>query len=194
MNGQIYSYGYQPADSTGGTLLSQPINTATSGNTDLRVPFIGYSPNSVFWHAIGGSGQPYNVYDFSGSVGSIYYSANDFITNPIVPLAAGFTPQSATQPGNPGATPPILSLNVNAFAIPQLQPGQMGDPPCGPTATGTIFCDTVENTFSNGGRDIFRGPMQPRLNFSIVKLTKLTERFHAPLRRAVLQHLQPSQL
>jgi hypothetical protein len=53
VNGQIYSYGYQPADSTGGTLLSPPFNTATGGNTDLRVLFIGYGPNSVFWRAIG---------------------------------------------------------------------------------------------------------------------------------------------
>ena len=274
VNGEIYSYGYQPADSTGGTLLSEPFNTATGGNTDLRVPFIGYSPNSVFWEATGisiynalllnarkqmshgfminasytwshtldefsglglfyngnnpldprssyatsdfdrpqvftlqfayqfphwnpstswlsvlingwgfsglgtfESGQPYNVYDFSGSAGSIYYSANDFITNPIVPLAPGFTPYSAQQPGNPGATPPISSLKVNAFTIPQLQPGQDGVPPCGLTTTGTTFCDTVENTFSNGGRNIFRGPFQSRLDFSMVKLTKLTERF-----------------
>jgi len=28
------------------------------------------------------SGQPYNVYDFSGSVGGQYYSANDFIHQP----------------------------------------------------------------------------------------------------------------
>jgi hypothetical protein len=54
------------------------------------------------------SGQPYTTmcYDFSGSVGSIYYSANDFITNPIVPLAPGFTPQSATQPGIPARRRP----------------------------------------------------------------------------------------
>jgi hypothetical protein len=52
------------------------------------------------------SGQPYNVYDFSGSVGSLYYSANDFITNPVVPLAPGFNPITAQTHGNPGATPP----------------------------------------------------------------------------------------
>jgi hypothetical protein len=52
----------------------------------------------------------------------------------------------------------------------------MGVPPCGPTTTGTTFCNTVENTFSNGGRNIFRGPLQSRLDFSVVKLTKLTER------------------
>jgi len=282
VNGQTNSYGYQPLDHNDpncnnnppncGTLLSEPFNTSTGGNTDLRVPYIGFNPNSVFWTANGisnynalqagvtkrlshglqitgsytwshtldeqsglglffngndplkprtsyassdfdrthvatfsylyelpafahggslrtklvngwgisgllvfESGQPYNVYDFSGSVGSLYYSANDFITNPIVPLAPGFTPQSAQQHGTPGLTP---SLNPNAFAIPQLLPGQDGVPPCGPTTTGfETFCDTVENTFSSGGRNIFRGPFQSRVDFSILKETKLTERF-----------------
>jgi hypothetical protein len=284
VNGQTSSYGFQPGDPndpscTGinagnpcPTLLSEPYNTSTGGNTDLRVPYIGFNPNSVFWTANGisnynalqagvtkrlshglqitgsytwshtldeqsglglfyngndplhprssyassdfdrthvatfsylyqlpelvhgdklrgkfvngwgisglmvfESGQPYNVYDFSGSVGSLYYSANDFITNPIVPLAPGFTPQTAVQHGTPGVSP---SLNPNAFAIPQLSPGQDGVPPCGPTTTGfETFCDTVENTFSNGGRNIFRGPFQSRVDFSVLKETKLSERF-----------------
>lgn len=275
VNGQIYSYGYQPVDAAGGTLLAEQIQTSTGGNTDLRVPYIGFSPNSVFWTAnaisnynalqvgvnkrmkyglqlngsytwshsldeqsglglfyngnnpleprssyassdfdrthvftlqylyefpqfksgkslaskfIDGwglsglmvfeSGQPYNVYDFSGSVGSIYYSANDFITNPIVNLASGQTVESATQQGHPGATPPVPSLKPSAFAIPQLQPGQEGVPPCGATTDGSIFCDTVENTFSSGGRNIFRGPFQARVDFSILKQTKLNERLN----------------
>ncbi len=41
------------------------------------------------------SGQPYSVIDYSGAVGSIFYSINDGITNPIVPLAPGCTPQNA---------------------------------------------------------------------------------------------------
>ncbi len=41
------------------------------------------------------SGQPYSVIDFTGSVGSIYYSTNNGITNPIVPLAPGCTPKTA---------------------------------------------------------------------------------------------------
>ena len=32
------------------------------------------------------SGQPYSVIDYSGAVGSIFYSIYDGITNPIVPL------------------------------------------------------------------------------------------------------------
>ncbi len=41
------------------------------------------------------SGQPYSVIDYSGAVGSIYYSIYDGITNPIVPLGNGCTPKSA---------------------------------------------------------------------------------------------------
>src|SRR6202022_2023579 len=53
-NGKIYPYGCQVQDNNGNPLLSsEPFNTSTGGNTDLRVPFIGYSPNSVFWTAEG---------------------------------------------------------------------------------------------------------------------------------------------
>jgi len=68
INGQIYSYGYTPFDHndptypncTNGppnppsaTLLTEPLNTSTGGNTDLRSPYLGFSPNSVFWTANG---------------------------------------------------------------------------------------------------------------------------------------------
>jgi hypothetical protein len=32
---------------------TEPFNTSTGGNTDLRSPYIGYSPNSVFYKAEG---------------------------------------------------------------------------------------------------------------------------------------------
>jgi hypothetical protein len=287
VNGQIYSYGYTPFDRSDPafqacqnppfppcpTLLSEPLNTSTGGNTDVRAPYIGFSPNSVFWTAnaisnynalligvnkrlkrglqltaaytwshsldeqsglglfyngnnplqpkqayassdfdrthvgslqflyelptlvrtkhftqklangwglsslmIFESGQPYNVYDFSGSVGAQYYSANDFLTNPVVPLAPGKTPESAQVHGDAAHGLPFL--DPNAFAIPQLQPGENGVPPCGPTTTGfnQNFCDRVENTFSDGRRNIFRGPSQIGINLSVLKNTKLTER------------------
>ena len=41
------------------------------------------------------SGQPYSVVDYTGSVGSIYYSTANGITNPIVPLASGCTAKQA---------------------------------------------------------------------------------------------------
>ena len=98
-------------------------------------------------------------------MGAEYYSANDFITNPVVPLAAGHTAQTAVIHGNAARGAPYL--DPNAFAIPQLQPGENGVPPCGLTTTGTTFCDTVENTFSTGGRNTFRGLWQIRADLSV---------------------------
>lgn len=61
INGQIYSYGYQATDADGGsgTQLTEQVATTigeftgADGNTALRVPFIGYNPNSNFWEAEG---------------------------------------------------------------------------------------------------------------------------------------------
>lgn len=61
INGQIYSYGYQATDANGGqgTLLTEQVGTTigeftgADGNTALRVPFVGYNPNSDFWEAEG---------------------------------------------------------------------------------------------------------------------------------------------
>jgi hypothetical protein len=41
------------------------------------------------------SGQPYSVIDYSGAVGSIFYSTFNGITNPIVPLAPGCNRKNA---------------------------------------------------------------------------------------------------
>ena len=283
VNGQIYSYGYNATDASGNTLLSEPYSTSTGGNTDLRAPYIGYSPNSVEWTTAGWShydallvsvhqqashgleyqfsytwshsldassgfglfyngndprnlasgyassdydrthvtsfsfnyqipeyrsgshllhavttgfglsgvvnfesGQPYNVYDFSGTIGSIFYSNNDYLTNPVLPLAPGVSAKSAltghagarVNPNAPNGTSSDLSnvaFNPTAFAYPSLQPGQSGVPPCGPTTAGTIACDTVESGFSNGYRNIFRGSFQKRADLAFFKETRLRE-------------------
>ena len=250
INGQTSSYGYN-------VVPSETISSFDGGNTDLRVPFVGFSPNSVLYEANGisnynaaqlqitkrfshgfmintsytyshsldegsalglffngnnalslgqnyansdfdrthvvsinyiyqipklaqfhgvadkllngwgiaglttfESGQPYSVIDFSGSQGSIFYGSNDFITNPIIPLAPGFTPQTAGN-GQGG-------LNPNAFAPQFLTPGQDGVP----------AGDTLESAFSNNGRNLFRGPFQKRADLSIFKDTAITERVH----------------
>jgi hypothetical protein len=267
INGQMYSYGFQVDG-----LSTETVNTSTGGNTDLRVPFIGYSPNSVFWTAegisnyhalqfsinkrlskglqvngsytwshaldegsglglfyngnnplqprsayassdfdrthvlaisylyqlpnlgrkqgvlgkiindwsLGGiavleSGQPYNVYDFSGAIASIFYSTNDFITNPTVPIASGFTNQSVQLQGTTGMDPGKPVLNAAGFTIPLLQPGQDGVPPCEKSGGKTI-CDTFESGFGSAGRNTFRGALQSRFDLSLSKLIKVTER------------------
>jgi Carboxypeptidase regulatory-like domain len=61
INGQIFSYGFQATDANGGpgVLLTEQVGTTigeftgADGNTALRVPFIGYNPNSDFWEAEG---------------------------------------------------------------------------------------------------------------------------------------------
>ena len=115
------------------------------------------------------SGQPYSVIDYSGAVGSIFYSINDGITNPIVPLAPGCTPQNALT-GATGNNPNFPALKASCFTIPILQPGDLnGAIPAG---------DSFETNFiPNGGqRNIFRQSWQKRADISIVKVTALTER------------------
>ncbi len=268
VNGEIYSYGY-PINGY------EPFNTATGGNTDLRTPYLGYSPNSVLYKAegiswynalllsvrkrlsnglqftasytwshsldeqsglglfyngndplnpksgyassdfdrthvflvnysyqlpsvvksnkflgallngwqIGGqavaeSGQPYNVYDFSGSVASIYYSANDYITNPILPLKPGVSGGQAQLQGTTGVNAGKPVLDVNAFYPSFLAPGQSGVPPCDAFAQSTGGCDTFESGYGNGGRNIFRGPFQVRFDNTLGKEFRVTERVH----------------
>src|SRR3984885_2064740 len=287
VNGQIYSYGYNAADANGNTLLSEPYNTNTGGNTDLRAPYIGYSPNSVEWSTVGWShydallvsvhqqawhgfeyqlsytwlhsfdaasgfglfyngndprnlasgyassdydrthvtsfsfnyqipayksgnhllstlttgfglsgvtifesGQPYNVYDFSGTVGSIFFSSNDFLTNPVLPLAPGVSAKQAltghsgtrvNYKGVNGVNPADVAFTPAAFTYPSLAPGQDGVPPCGPTTAGTTACENSESNFASGYRNIFRGAFQKRADLAFYKETKLSKKYRLRL-------------
>ncbi len=262
VNGQLYSYGYN-------VNAYETVSSFTGGNTDIRVPYIGYNPNSVFYEAegiswynamqvqarkrlsfglqftaaytwshsldeqsgqglfytgndplnpksayassdfdqphtfllnytyqipkftsrhgllgalvngwsIGGqwvaqSGTPYSVYDFSGSIGSIYYGLNDYITNPILPLKSGVSSGQAQLQGTMGVNAGKPVLDVNAFTIPTLAPGQMGVPPT--DASGVS--DTYESAYGDSGRNLFRAPFQFRIDQTIGKEFQITER------------------
>lgn len=117
------------------------------------------------------SGQPFGVIDYSGAVGSIFYSINDGITNPIVPLntAAGCSAQKATTGaiGNNFNSP---ALNAACFTVPVLAPGALN---------GAIPPEDVyETNFTSGQGNIFRQSWQKRADASLVKDTKLTERYN----------------
>lgn len=118
------------------------------------------------------SGQPYSVIDFSGAVGSIYYSTADGITNPIVPLAAGCSPKKAVT-GASGAWTPSggkTALDPACFTLPLLPAGGMG---------GAIpSSDPFETGFTTGQRNIFRQSPQRRADVSLVKVVNLKERYN----------------
>jgi hypothetical protein len=278
INGETYSYGYQATDAGGNALTTEPQNTYDGGNTDLRVPFIGYGINSVSYRAAGSSaydalqtqvqkrlshgvqfgisytwshsldeqsglglfyngsnplnlrsgygnsdfdrtnvtsfnyvwqipdfihshsvlakvvngfalqgisvfqsGQAYSVEDYSGAVASQYYSFNDGITNPIIPLAPGVRPSQALT-GHSGAFQDsggnaIPALNASAFIIPFVNPGQNGVPSCGLSTAGNPVCDVFETTFGQPGqRNIFRQSFQKRADVSVVKAFQVEDR------------------
>jgi Carboxypeptidase regulatory-like domain/TonB dependent receptor-like, beta-barrel len=124
------------------------------------------------------SGEPFSIVDFSGVAGGIFYSADDFVTNPILPLAPGVTPKQAMS--NSGGGGALVTgqpfVNPNSFAAPLLAPGEDGVPPC-QTITGTTVCDNFETGFGTTGRNVFRSPFQTNFDFSVFKNFKLSERF-----------------
>ncbi len=114
------------------------------------------------------SGQPYSIVDYSGAVGSIYYGVSNAITDPIVPLKPGCTPKSAVT-GQSGTRPGFPALNANCFDVPLLAPGALN---------GAIPSnDPYETNLTNRQRNIFRQPWQRRADISLLKSTKLSERF-----------------
>ena len=117
------------------------------------------------------SGQPYSVIDYTGAVGSIFYSVYDGITNPVVPLAPGCTAKSARTSysgANAYYNPNQTALNPACFTLPLLDQNALG----GAIPTG----DTFETNFTNGQRNIFRQTWQRRVDISLAKVTPLTER------------------
>ena len=119
------------------------------------------------------SGQPYSIIDYSGAVGSIYYSTFNGITNPIVPLAPGCNRKNALT-GKSGAfynpttnDPSELALKSSCFTLPLVPQGTMGVP------NG----DTYETNFVSGERNIFRQSWQRRADASLVKDLMIREPF-----------------
>jgi len=174
---------------TGNNPLAPRSNYASSDFDQTHVFLVNYSytiPNLVKSQALGyavngwiiggqtvaQSGQPYSVYDFSGSVGSLYFGTFDFITNPIVPLKPGVTPSQAKLQGTLGVNAGSPVLNANDFAPQFVAPGTNGVPAC--DATG---CDFFESLYGNSGRNLFRGPFQVRFDTSLAKEFPIKERF-----------------
>ena len=135
---------------------------------------LGYAVNgwTIGGQTVAQSGQPYSIYDFSGSVGSLYFGTSNYIGNPIVPLAPGVTYQQAQLQGTTGVNAGKPVLDVNAFLPQFVAPGTSGVPPC--DATG---CDLYESLYGSSGRNTFRAPFQVRFDLSLGKEFVLNDRF-----------------
>lgn len=137
---------------------------------------LGYLVNgwTIGGQTVAQSGQPFSVYDFSGSVASQYLGTSDYIGNPIVPLVPGVTAKQATQGANCGPTvaPKLCKLNSADFLPQFVAPGTYGVPAC--DASG---CDVYESLYGTTSRNTFRGPFQVRFDMSLNKQFQIKERF-----------------
>ncbi len=173
---------------TGNNPLTPRANYASSDFDQTHVFLINYSytiPNLVKNEAagkvvngwvIGGqtvaqSGQPYSVYDYTGSVASLFFGTDDEIGNPIVPLKPGVTPGQAELQGTLGVNPRTPVLNSLDFAPQFVAPGTDGVPPCDSSG-----CDIFESLYGTTGRNTFRGPFQVRFDMSLAKAFPIKER------------------
>ncbi len=142
------------------------------------------------------SGQPYSIYDYSGSVGGQNFGTNVELINPVLPLKAGISPSQAKTGksgaytyGTPNGTGGISAnyqpaLNANDFQIPLLSPGENGVPPCDTTTDGGNagpgggpLCDVYETGFVPGQRNIFRQAFQKRADIALQKDIQVKQRF-----------------
>lgn len=173
---------------TGNNALSPRSNYASSDFDQTHVFLVNYSyqlpkatSNKGLGYALNGwalggqtvaqSGQPYSVYDFSGSVASLYFGTSDYITNPIVPLLPGVTAKQAQLQGTTGVNAGKPVLNVNDFAPQYVAPGTNGVP------AGDIY----ESLYAANGRNMFRGPFQVRFDMSLTKEFLFSEKYRLRL-------------
>jgi len=173
---------------TGNNALSPKSNYASSDFDQTHVFLINYSyqfpkatSNKNLGYLVNGwmiggqtvaqSGQPYSVYDYTGSIASLYFGTDDEITNPIVPLAPGITAKQAQLQGTTGVNAGKPVLNVNDFAPQFVAPGTNGVP----------AGDNYESLYSVDGRNLFRGPFQVRFDMTLAKEFVFAEKYRLRL-------------
>src|SRR3984957_4990404 len=134
---------------------------------------LGYLVNGwgISGQTVAESGQPYSVYDYSGSVASIYYGTDIELGNPIVPLKPGVTAKQAQLQGTPGVNGGKPVLNANDFSPQFITPGQYGVP------AGDVY----ESLYGGTGRNIFRGPFQVQFDMSVAKEFRIHEKYRLRL-------------
>jgi Carboxypeptidase regulatory-like domain len=122
------------------------------------------------------SGEPYSLYEFYGAVGSVYFGDFPTLANPVLPIKDPSNPKSAFT-GNRGSFRGgggsyIPTIDPTQIAINYLAPGQKGVP----ISTGNDPQDIYETDFVSGQRNLFRQPYQKRLDISLRKSFKISDR------------------
>jgi hypothetical protein len=135
------------------------------------------------WHFTGigtlQSGEPYSLYEFYGAVGSINFGNFPTLMNPVLGIKDPSNPKTAFT-GNKGAFRGaggsyIPTLDPSQIAINYLAPGTNGIP----VSTGNDPSDIYQTAFNVGQRNIFRQAAQKRLDLSLRKGFKITEKIKA---------------
>ena len=156
-----------------------------TANFQVEVPnaakehsFASYFTND--WHFTGigilQSGEPWSLYEFYGAVGSINFGNFPTLMNPVLGIKDPTHPKSALT-GNKGASRDsggnyIPYVDPTQIAINYLEPGTNGIP----VSTGADPMDIYQTAFNVGQRNIFRQDPQKRLDLSLRKGFKITEK------------------
>jgi len=162
-----------------------------SANFQVLVPnaakdhtLLSYFAND--WSATGvaifQSGEPFSLYEYNGAVASAQLGYYPSLVNPVLPILNPSNPKSALT-GNSGRFRGagggyLPAIDPNQIAIQYLTPGQSGVPAAamgGPTDP----VDVYETAYGPGDqRNIFRQGGQNRVDLSIRKEFRVTERVH----------------
>lgn len=157
-----------------------------SANFQVDVPnsskangLVSYFAND--WHLTGigilQSGEPWSLYEFYGAVGGINFGNFPTLMNPVLGIKNPSNPKSALT-GNSGRFRDangnyIPYIDPSQIQINYLAPGTNGIP----VSSGSEPSDIYETSFNVGQRNIFRQDPQKRLDLSVRKGFKISEKF-----------------
>jgi len=140
------------------------------------------------WHLTGigilQSGEPYSLYEFYGAVGSINFGNFPTLMNPVLGIKDPKHPKSVFT-GNKGSFRDaggsyIPTIDPSQVAISYLAPGTNGIPSAtSPGADPSDPIDIYQTAFNVGQRNIFRQAAQKRVDLSLRKSFKITDKIRA---------------
>ena len=163
-----------------------------TGNFQLQLPnatqthsFLSYLTNDWNLTGIGivQSGEPFSLYEFYGASGSAYVGNYPSLENPVIGIQDPGNPKSAFT-GNRGVFRGaggsyMPTINPGALAVNYLAPGQKGVPTLAQDPNQSDPVDIYETDFATGNqRNIFRQAMQKRLDLSVRKTFRVSDRIH----------------